>query len=155
LTADPIGLRGGLNLYGYVGADPINSIDLAGLNTLPLDSPWDIPWEWPKVKPNPGILGGCIGVVVSILCSPTELNDGEDDFLPTIPDPEKPKCGCTCICRTSVNKKHKNYDPNKKRIGWGMATDTNCYLAKKAAKKSASQDLGQLGVHTDCKCAGK
>jgi len=32
LTADPIGLDGGLNLYGYVGNDPLNYTDPFGLD---------------------------------------------------------------------------------------------------------------------------
>lgn len=34
LTADPIGLAGGINLYGYVGGDPVNRIDPKGLSAL-------------------------------------------------------------------------------------------------------------------------
>ncbi len=33
LSRDPIGERGGLNLYGFVGNDPVNSIDYLGLAT--------------------------------------------------------------------------------------------------------------------------
>jgi len=33
LMADPIGLDGGLNLYGYVGGDPVNEVDIKGLAT--------------------------------------------------------------------------------------------------------------------------
>jgi RHS repeat-associated protein len=35
ITRDPIGWAGGLNLYGYVGNDPVNAVDPSGL------SPWD------------------------------------------------------------------------------------------------------------------
>ncbi|BCL63154.1 hypothetical protein DGMP_38470 [Desulfomarina profundi] len=31
LSADPIGLDGGINLYGYVGNDPVNWVDPEGL----------------------------------------------------------------------------------------------------------------------------
>lgn len=31
LSADPIGLAGGMNLYGYVGGDPVNWVDPEGL----------------------------------------------------------------------------------------------------------------------------
>lgn len=35
---DPIGLAGGLNLYGYAGGDPVNSGDPFGLSGCPKDS---------------------------------------------------------------------------------------------------------------------
>jgi RHS repeat-associated protein len=31
ISADPIGLAGGMNLYAYVGADPVNWVDFNGL----------------------------------------------------------------------------------------------------------------------------
>ncbi|MBU0484112.1 MAG: RHS domain-containing protein [Proteobacteria bacterium] len=34
LTPDPIGLAGGLNLFAYVGGDPVNSIDPDGLRKI-------------------------------------------------------------------------------------------------------------------------
>jgi hypothetical protein len=35
---DPIGLAGGLNLYGYAGADPVNYTDPFGLELKPIDA---------------------------------------------------------------------------------------------------------------------
>lgn len=32
ISADPIGLAGGMNLYAYVGGDPVNAVDINGLS---------------------------------------------------------------------------------------------------------------------------
>ena len=45
LNRDPLGEAGGLNLYGFVGNDPINSIDLLGLKACemgPDDEPRNV-----------------------------------------------------------------------------------------------------------------
>jgi RHS repeat-associated protein len=42
VSADPIGFCGGMNLYGYVGGDPVNWVDpwgLVNINLLPKGSP--------------------------------------------------------------------------------------------------------------------
>nr|MDU9044451.1 RHS repeat-associated core domain-containing protein [Candidatus Electrothrix aestuarii] len=35
IAADPIGLDGGINLYAYVGVDPVNGFDFEGLHDVP------------------------------------------------------------------------------------------------------------------------
>ena len=58
ISADPVGLFGGINLYAYVGGNPLNSVDPNGLMNPDLLCPPN--WEysggdcWPKVDP-----GGC------------------------------------------------------------------------------------------------
>jgi len=39
LTHDPIGVKGGINLYAYVGSSPVRNVDAAGLV-------WYEPWTW-------------------------------------------------------------------------------------------------------------
>ncbi|MBU1245351.1 RHS domain-containing protein, partial [Myxococcota bacterium] len=39
ISADPIGLAGGMNLYAYVGGDPVNAIDPEGLKTYMCTAP--------------------------------------------------------------------------------------------------------------------
>jgi len=45
INKDPIGLAGGMNLYGYVGGNPVNWIDPNGLS-------------WRDIDPNYGNWGG-------------------------------------------------------------------------------------------------
>jgi RHS repeat-associated protein len=66
LSRDPIGLAGGLNLYGYVGNDPLNFVDRDG--RLP-----DYTSDGPERQPSgsgAGPLGGsqlvCIAIAISL-----------------------------------------------------------------------------------------
>ena len=50
-TSDPIGLKGGLSTYGYVGNDPLTQIDLFGLANGPAIG-WMNPIRGPKLPPG-------------------------------------------------------------------------------------------------------
>ena len=55
--SDPIGIRGGVNLYGYVEQNPISNYDILGLYTWALPRPIfggrPMPGAWPRPMPNP------------------------------------------------------------------------------------------------------
>ncbi|MFV0886682.1 RHS repeat domain-containing protein, partial [Metapseudomonas otitidis] len=59
VESDPIGLKGGLNTYGYVYSNPITNIDLLGLDTIKfggsLHGPSFLSWLLPSDAPPNGI----------------------------------------------------------------------------------------------------
>jgi len=48
ISEDPIGLNGGINLYAYVGNNPINAIDPFGYLTIIVPGTWNIHNDWEK-----------------------------------------------------------------------------------------------------------
>ena len=63
LNQDPIGIRGGLNLYGFVGNSPVNNIDPLGLSTYFDENYGDVSsYQNPANLP---VVGAYVGVGVA------------------------------------------------------------------------------------------
>src|SRR5665213_983133 len=65
IQRDPIGERGGINLYTFVGNNPVNFVDPWGLTT----------YVWPPEDTPSGAYGP----------TATVINDGSDNVLPAVP----------------------------------------------------------------------
>ena len=72
----------------------------------------------------------------------------------SVPLPEVPARGCTCICRADADD---NMPGNLKRnlplYAFGESTASDCASAKKQAQYEATHTLGMKPKHVKCRCS--
>jgi RHS repeat-associated protein len=81
-SRDPLGEKGGLNLYEFVGNDPVNRIDLLG-------EVWWNPWTWfDDDAPDP-----CAGEFSPKTHNRKKICDFGSNWDKKTKDPDNKKCG--------------------------------------------------------------
>jgi RHS repeat-associated protein len=94
LQPDPIGVSGGMNIYGYVGGDPVNNTDPLGLCSIPLgsiiDASGDINFYYKDVPCSYGLPGILSGDGPNAQIEGGGGNEGTPPTLATNPAPATP-----------------------------------------------------------------
>ncbi|MDP3817115.1 RHS repeat domain-containing protein [Pseudomonas sp.] len=165
VESDPIGLKGGLNTYGYVEGNPLTNTDPTGENAVyALQRSWAMGQSagqafnttWQVVFGQS--LGGSIYDTfnrspVGAPAQTDDLNERVDNPSATVPWPDRNKGKWTAICKAVDQSPKSCPTASGKQVGWGYGTANDMTTARKAAEKMAKEVLGSSNVHhVSCKC---
>lgn len=151
ISEDPIGFEGGdINLFAYVGNDPINHVDPLGLL---LDGALSQALEGAIQGSRAGPIGAAIGVLLSPYLNPTEMGNPDRE----IQRPERRRGVWTCKCRADCDDRVPGNCPKdpKQRFKFGTWSDISPQVAQAEACRLAIHRLA-CGVthHPQVKCIG-
>ncbi len=133
LSRDPIGEKGGVNLYGFVANDPLNQVDFLGLTTVQSDHwfPGSIPED-------------CIYV--------RTMNDGSSRIvtLRHLTEDDITKEEASLRQRLPADGKRDRRDEGSFDTKWfnGVGTDRDYYWVKGEREIYADNEINYIGIGT-------
>lgn len=151
ISEDPIEFEGGdVNLFAYVGNDPINHVDQLGLL---LDGALSQALEGAIQGSRAGPIGAAIGVLVGTVLGPKELGNPDREIQRPDKKPGKWVCKCRADCDDRVPGNCPK-DP-KQQFKFGTWTDNDKWVARTEACRLAIERLAcKVTHHPQVKCIG-
>lgn len=113
LNRDPIGERGGVNLYGYVGDNPVNRVDPLGLSAQTQPIPTFPIFTIPIDSPANNTLSNALTHGLDALSD--AMHDALDNIYNTDPLDPSGNAGHNTGSRPSTEGKHEEGDARRKR----------------------------------------
>jgi len=150
ISEDPIEFEGGdINLFAYVGNDPVNHFDPLGLF---LDGGLSQALEGAITGSRAGPLGAAIGALVGGVLTPKELGNPDREII----RPDKKAGKWVCTCRADCDDRMPGNCPKdpKQHFKFGTWSDPVFHVAFTEAKRLAVERLGCKPKHVQCKCIG-
>jgi len=147
ISKDPIGENGGINLYGYVSENPVNTVDALGLQGIivPSGPPFPIP-----VVPNPrgsnpntpggglAALGGLIGGTLQDFNRTLQINRGVALCGPW--SPLRCRC-CVVVIDGSFSEGYVHW-----YSGFGSVVNEPCSAARRSDQQNGVQRGGGRSI---------